>query len=138
MDGASACTARHTLPRTRGRAQQPPPPRNTRMRMPSQTAAAERKSAARPNIMHKSPLMVAPTPSLPTTTTTTVELDYTPSLTPFMSRRRVNSRASHWEGAAVVLLSQLIAVVSAPKTRSVDWRQGHVNGIACDMCTRAK
>ena len=37
-----------------------------------------------------------------------------PSLTPFMSRRRFDSRGSRWEGAAVVLLSQLIAVVSAP------------------------
>jgi hypothetical protein len=46
--------------------------------------------------------------------TSIVAVETAPSLTPFMSRRRFDSRGSRWEGAAVVLLSQLIAVVSAP------------------------
>ena len=68
--------------------------------MPCPAAATQRKTTARPNIMHKS--------------TQSVAGQTTSSLIPFMSRRRVNSRGSRWEGAAVVLLSQLSAVVSGP------------------------
>ena len=52
------------------------PPRNARMRMPWPTAATQRKTTARPKILHKSTQQKAG--------------QTTSSLTPFRSRRRVN------------------------------------------------
>ncbi len=74
VPGASA--VRNSLRRTGARAQASPLPRNAWMRMPWPTAATQRKTTARPKILHKS------TQQKPGQTTS--------SLTPFRSRRRVN------------------------------------------------